>query len=487
MASVDRAVVRRVLNQLAFEAHRDQPGLLGTADVAEPKLLQALMSIGQDPDKRPGRLLEYLRDRAGLLEPRGLAVYAFPHRTFQEYLAACHLTDDGFPDKLAELVLQEPNRWREVTLLAAGKAGRGTAAAIWTLAETLCDRPAPASKEGEEQGYWGALLAAQALLENHCLERRAPRNREKLERVRQWLVGTLDHEALLPVDRAQAGDALAQLGDPRFRADAWYLPDEPFFGFVKIEAGEFCMGSDARKDTLARDEEFPQHRLHLPGYYIARYPVTVAQFQAFVSDSDYGPVDADCLEGLPNHPVVNITWYEALKYCQWLTERLKGWKGTAQPLVGLMREQGWQVTLPSEAEWEKAARGGDGRLYPWGDEFENDRCNSGETGVGRTTAVGCFPSGACPCGCLDMAGNVWEWTRSLWGKDPEERFRYPYKRDKREELRAPDCDPRGLRGGSFLGDRLYVRCAFRLWYSPDFRYRNLGFRVVVLPSPNSEL
>ena len=159
---VDRAVVRRVLNQLAFEAHRDQPELVGTADLAEPKLQQALMSVGQDPDNKPVRLVEYLRDRAGLLEPRGQGIYAFPHRTFQEYLAACHLTDDGFPDTLAELALQEPNRWREVALLAAAKAGRGTAAAIWTLAETLCDKPAPglAKMKNEVIGgrYWQPRL-----------------------------------------------------------------------------------------------------------------------------------------------------------------------------------------------------------------------------------------------------------------------------------------------------------------------------------------
>ena len=270
--------------------------------------------------------MEYLRDRAGLLEPRGQGIYAFPHRTFQEYLAACHLTDDGFPDKLAELALQEPNRWREVALLAAAKAGRGTAAAIWTLAETLCDRRRRRLKEDEERGYWGALLAAQALVENQCLTQIAPRNREKLERIRQWLVRTLEHEALPPVDRAQAGDALAVLGDSRFRADAWLLPDEPLLGFVEVKAGDFLMGSDRKKDQYAQEEEFPQHTLNLPRYYIAKYPVTVGQFQAFVGESGFQPEDPDCLKGLANHPVVNITWYEALKYCQWLTEKLRGWE-----------------------------------------------------------------------------------------------------------------------------------------------------------------
>ena len=158
------------------------------------------------------------------------------------------------PDKLAELALQEPNRWREVALLAAAKAGRGTALAIWTLAETLCDKPAPVAREHEERGYWGALLAAQALVENQCLMQIAPRDLKKLERIRQWLVRTLEHEALPPVDRAQAGDALAVLGDPRFRADAWLLPDEPWLGFVEVDAGDFLMGSDRKQDQYAEEE-----------------------------------------------------------------------------------------------------------------------------------------------------------------------------------------------------------------------------------------
>jgi len=487
---VDRSIVRRVLNRLAYEAHRDQPELVGTADVTETRLIEELTKIGQDPDNRPARLVEYLRDRAGLLEPRGHGVYAFPHRTFQEYLAACHLTDDGFPDHLAELALKEPNRWREVTLLAAAKAGRGTAAAIWTLAETLCEKPMPSAKEAAERGYWGALLAAQALVENQCLAQVAPRNREKLERIRQWLVRTLEDGALLPVDRAQAGDALATLGDSRFQADAWFLPDEPLLGFVEVEAGDFLMGSDRKKDGDAFDHEIPQHTLNLPSYYISKYLVTVGQYQAFVSESGHKPEDADSLKGLFNHPVVNITWYEALKYCHWLTERLQGWKRTPEPLAELIRKQGWQVMLPSEAEWEKAARGSDGRIYPWEGEFKSDRSNSVESGIGRTTAVGSFPSGASPWRCLDMAGNVWEWTRSLWGKDVSQpEFRYPYtdERERRENLKASRDVRRVLRGGSFFNYRQDVRCAYRDWGSPDLRGNDIGFRVVVLPSSYSGL
>ena len=164
-------------------------------------------------------------------------------------------------------------------------------------------------------------------------------------------------------------------------------------------------------------------------------------------------------------------------------ESLRGWSGTPEPLGKLIRQQGWQVTLPSEAEWEKAARGRDGRIFPWEGEFENSRANSGETGIGRTTAVGSFRSGASPCGCLDMAGNVWEWTRGLWGEDVfEPASKYPYKQDEREDVNAPPGVLRVLRGGAFVSDRRFVRCAFRSWNNPDYRFISIGFRVVVLPS-----
>ena len=163
----------------------------------------------------------------------------------------------------------------------------------------------------------------------------------------------------------------------------------------------------------------------LPRYYIARYPVTVAQFQAFVQDSK------DSLRGLSNHPVADVSWYEARKYCAWLTKRLREWKGTPEPLATLLRQESWQVTLLSEAEWEKAARGTEGCIYPWGNGLDPDRANYRDTGINDTTAVGCFPEGVTPYGCLDMAGNVREWTRSLWGE-------YPYPTEAKERAQRED-------------------------------------------------
>jgi len=175
-----------------------------------------------------------------------------------------------------------------------------------------------------------------------------------------------------------------------------------------------------------------------------------------------------------------VTWYDARAYCQWLT--------------GVWREagkidKGEEVRLPSEAEWEKAARGGvssrgEGQgagVYPWGNLWDAEQCNTSESGLGTTSPVGMYPAGASPYGCLDMAGNVWVWTRSLWGRDfnrPD--FKYPYRVEgRRENVGAGGEFLRVLRGGSFDADRTEAGSSSRNRVLPNFRYRNVGFRVCV--------
>ncbi len=229
------------------------------------------------------------------------------------------------------------------------------------------------------------------------------------------------------------------------------------FDWVTVPAGEFLMGSDKKKDKLAYDNETPQHTLHLPEYRIVRVPVTVVQFAQFVqATGSQIPATLD-VQKKANHPVTNVSWHDALVFCRWAG-----------------------VRLPTEAEWEKAARGTDGRIWPWGNaQPNNGLCNFDQT-VGDTTPVGRYPDGKSQYGLLDVAGNVWEWTSNLWGKDvstPE--FGYPYDpKDGRENLSAPDTVLRVLRGGSF-GDVLQdVRCAFRYWDYPDSPGGDVGFRVV---------
>ncbi len=272
--------------------------------------------------------------------------------------------------------------------------------------------------------------------------------------------------------------------EPAFLHELFYLPDEPLLGFVEIPVGPFLMGSDPKKDKRAEDNEQPQHTVNLPRFWMARYTVTVAQYRAFVEDSGYKTTNLDSLRGVDNHPVVWITWHAALAYCQWLTGKLRASPETPELLQSVLRKGG-QATLPSEAEWEKAARGTYGWIYPWGDSFDSKKANTGEGGIGGTSAVRCYAGGASPYGMEDMSGNVWEWTRSLWGKDPSNpKWGYPYRPgdERRENLKAGNDILRVLRGGSWIGSGKHARCAFRHWYVPSVGNSITGFRVVILLS-----
>jgi formylglycine-generating enzyme required for sulfatase activity len=235
--------------------------------------------------------------------------------------------------------------------------------------------------------------------------------------------------------------------------------------WVPIPAGEFTMGAPSE-----------MHRVYLPDYAIARVPITHAQYHRFVQATGRAPPEGWNGQRPPRgkeiHPVVEVSWHDALAYCRWLSEAT-----------------GKSIALPSEAEWEKTARGDqDQREYPWGDPFDATRCNTHESGFGDTTPVGIFPNGASPYGCLDLAGNLWEWTRSLWGQDlAKPAFGYPYDPDdaRRENLEAGDEVMRVLRGGSWRYHRDLARCAYRYWYLPDDRDVNFGFRVVLRSAPVS--
>ncbi|MFZ2852543.1 MAG: SUMF1/EgtB/PvdO family nonheme iron enzyme [Rhodocyclaceae bacterium] len=456
-----RDAIRRELDQLAFEAHRDQVGLLGTADIRQEQLFKALHAVAPQRTEINPRLLEaYLRDRAGLLASHGEGLYQFPHRTFQEYLAACHLTVDHFPDELSRLARSDPNRWREAVLLAAAKVARGTPEAVWSLVESLCPDDPPTDGEASAGDLWGALLAAQALCETGLAEpspQTAARNERKRKRVQRWLLAIVEHGWLPPRDRAIAGQALAMLGDERDLEE-----------LIAIEAGEFIMGDDTD------DDAGPAHCVRLPAFSIGKYPVTNAQYRRFVAATQRKwRSDAADQANRRNHPATGVDWHDALAYCEWLSAE---WRR-----IGRIGPNDY-LTLPSEAEWERAARGCDGRAYPWATEWREDCANTEETGIGETSAVGIFPKGVSEAGCLDMAGNVWEWTRSLWGEDwrkPE--FNYPYRPDdpQREVLEAGDDVWRLARGGSWYLDRELARCAFRLRDHPGVRDNGLGLRVVL--------
>ena len=511
MLKIGKDCLEQVLYTLAFEAHEAQPDLEGTANLPEEKLVAALIRHSQNKDLRPARLIEFLSDRAGLLLPHANQVYTFPHRTFQEYLAACYVTgQEEYPDNIAELARKEPQRWREVVLLAAARVATA-APMIWSLADALCYQDAACGKV-TAQDAWGALLAGQALADTIAPKQVKPRNQPKLDRVRTWLTAILTSQQPLSepfpaVERVLAGNLLAKLGDSRrgvgLREDG--LPD---IIWREVPEGKFVMGSDPggidRAKTLiekievdflkrfytdALERETPHHTVSLSLYRMSRYPVTNAQYKIFVEDGGYtedwkqcwtkkgwnwkqkehvnGPDKRGGEFDLPNHPVVMVSWYEATAFCGWLTKRLRDCGALSSTEV---------IRLPTEAEWEKAARGEDGRIFPWGDEIDPEHANYGDTGLGVTSAVGCFSQGTSPYGCEEMAGNVYEWCQDWYAKDY-------YKSSPLENPMGPDSGSyRVIRGGLWGDIAAGCRSAGRDSSDPGERYDSVGFRLLRTPS-----
>ena len=512
---IGKGPVEKVLHELAFQAHQSQEHLSGSADIPESDLVTALLTIS-DEDIKPKQLIKHLSERAGLLLPHGVGVYSFPHRSFQEYLAACWLsTQDDYPDNIAELACAEPNRWREVLLLAAARFS-DAALMLWSLIEALCYQDVHGGGSDPRQA-WGALLAGQVLLENTDLNKIAPRHQSKVTRIKAWLVAILTEqtpkdEPFPASERALAGNILAQLGDPR-PGVGLHENSMPDVEWCEVPEGSFLMGSHPAKEApekllktfVAQNEqaakipltddnrkilyraflsEQPQHPVKLVKYQISRYPVTNMQYQAFVDGKGYQTHDCWNDEGwqwkeeegidspkyhgseldLANHPVVGVSWYEASAFCSWLTHRLRE--------IGELSE-GQEIRLPTEAEWEKAARGEDGWIYPWGDKgTDPKRANYHETGLGGTSPVGCFPQGKSPYEIEEMAGNAYEWCRDWYAGDY-------YAKSPAENPMGPASGLRRvMRGGNWSNIDVVCRAAFRNVNKPGYRDRYVGFRLL---------
>ena len=241
----------------------------------------------------------------------------------------------------------------------------------------------------------------------------------------------------------------------------------PWDDMVLVPAGEFWMGSD-RTDRMADRDEGPRRQVRLDAFYIARTEVTYRDYQWFLSQlEDVGhagchhkePWKKDHRPELPledlggmDHPILGVDWYDAYAFCSWAGKR-----------------------LPTEAEWEKAARGTDGRIYPWGSEWDPSRANAKgkKDGFAKSAPVGSFPSGTSPYGALDMAGNAWEWVADYY-------HRSAHRKPTSEPGSAPEW---GLfhiiRGGSWINSPEDLRSAERSKRSksaPVIRYLDIGFR-----------
>jgi len=209
-----------------------------------------------------------------------------------------------------------------------------------------------------------------------------------------------------------------------------------------VEGGEFLLGSD-----MGNEDETPQQAMFIDAFNIDIYPVTNAEYKEFVDATGHELPrkweDGTFPEGAADHPVVWVTWHDAQAYADWAGKR-----------------------LPTEMQWEKAARGTDGRVYPWGDTFDAAKCNSRESGVKGTSPVGSYPEGVSPCGAFDMAGNVWEWTAD-W---------YQAYRGSLYELGRYGEQYKVLRGGSWFDGNDMMRTTTRKSFDPNQGFSTIGFR-----------
>ncbi|HRI56393.1 MAG TPA: SUMF1/EgtB/PvdO family nonheme iron enzyme, partial [Anaerolineae bacterium] len=510
----DDIKLRRIIEELAYlvherEAQGRQDGALSRGELLG--LLEKPRYLGNAG--LASEFLDYVDQRAGLLVGHGGVeeqeqpqIYSFPHRTFREYLAGCHMLEGRGMAREYWRRAGEGDFWYLAARYGAEELkynGRNGEKDLLDLAYDLCPAAAPASDAQWRAVLWGGQVAA--LLGPDVIEDDAAKpegGRVFLERLKPRLVDVMRSSPLRPIERAEAGNVLARLGDPRRE-----VLDPLHIEFLDVPAGSFRMGNDD-KSKVWLGTESPQHTYNLAyDYWISRYPITNAQFGAFVQAEGYkkpaywqeakahgywrpgevrrrfvkgsevveewasAPADYGEPFSLSNHPVVGVNWWEALAFTRWLEEQLRA--------AGKL-PSGWQVRLPSEAEWEKAARGADGRDFPWLGKIDPDRVNYGASGIGSTSAVGCFLGGASPYGVEEMSGNVWEWTRSVYDEYP-----YPVEGkalQQREKLAADPSYSRVLRGGSF-GSYVenLLRCAARYYYFPYLGDADLGFRVCASP------
>lgn len=498
---------RHYLTYMAFKVHELLEGQAErqgeTVVIGEDELVDEILkpyfreNLGLDAVAARRRAQEFVAlmvERSGLLYETSGGYRLGDHLTMQEFLAGFYLAEnyaDEDPEGYVVFFRERAGRtwWREVVLLAAGYLGHKPGFQGQKFLRRLVEA---GSKQGRD--LEARALAARGLAQLRMGRKRPDWYGSLAQEFANRLYAVLyaaPAEAAIPL-RQEAGLALGllygypeedDLTDPRFVGPEG-LPE-----FIPIPAGQFWMGSTEEEVTHwqklegndnAKDE-LPRHRVTLRAYAVAKYPTTNAMYARFIAAGGYANPDfweeavatGDWKDGKvntyvegwqdlprywndtrwnnPSQPVVGVNWYEALAYCRWLTATLN---------------DDYEYRLPTEAEWERAARGPEGRAYPWGDDWRAGACNSKEAGLEATSPVGLFPAGVSAEGVVDLAGDVWEWCVDWYG---------PYQSTKPNEK-----EYRVLRGGSWYNDGPPIcRCGSRHWDSPGDRLSGFwGFRCV---------
>lgn len=456
---------KQILQPLALWLHEEDERRSAPLDKVKQVIKGPLDEIGKS-DIDPEKLLLNIRDRSGIFMGYSEKDYGFTHLSFQEYLSAEEIRNRRLFQSL--ISNYDKRWWKEVLLLCLALNNP-------SMIEDFMERVIPTEH----------FLSEISLIIDAI--------KDSIKKPSRPLIDALNNKDLAPQARYHAirimkeigGDKIVETLKRRLKDDDEKLTIEAYEALkylgaaegiekpvikgiserfiapidsaemVLIPTGTFLYGS-RDDDKAARSDEKPQRVIDLSAFYMDVFPVTNERYCRFLNEKRPSKKDLErwidlkssyqkerCRikkdgsrykieKGYEMHPVIYVTWHGASEYASWTDKR-----------------------LPTEQEWEKAARGAEGRIYPWGNRFDKSLCNSFESGEGRTTKVTQYPEGKSPYGCYDMAGNVWEWTDSFYDDEKETNV---------------------LRGGSwdYRGD--FCRCANRYRIYPVDWYFSVGFR-----------
>lgn len=437
------------LASIAFQVHIQAGGEAADeqSDIEELYLIDELSFLHKKNLGWAQQLLQVIKTRAGLLIERLPGQFAFPHQTFQEYLAGVHL---AVQSNFAEQALKWAKRdvvWWQMILFAVEHLVyvQERPLAPLQLISQLCPK-----EQDETISGWRLVWLAGEVILGMGLARVGDSEWGEilLLRVRQRLSRLLDEGQLVVRERAEAGRVLARLGDLRIGVGINLKTSLPDIAWGRVvPAGIYWVGTETNRRNVTVDRAFR----------LAQYPITYAQFQCFLDDV-HDEKDRMIWNGLPedtqqirkahwsyaNHPRETVNWYQAVAFCRWLSQKL-----------------GYIVELPTEIQWEVATQwsqsNNEKKIYPWGVLFEKTKANTIEGGVRQTTPVGMYPAGRNEAlGLYDLSGNVWEWCRKS------------------------GAFSRTVRGGSWRNSSGLARISVRSGYSPDFADDDIGFRIATI-------
>ncbi|WP_155247659.1 SUMF1/EgtB/PvdO family nonheme iron enzyme [Teredinibacter turnerae] len=489
--TVARETVHKALDELAYYAHfsLSEKGELDRENGnITPLLLGKHFFPYFQEHFNQKEVEDYLYNKTGILLNRDSEGYTFLHRTLREFLAARYLERNNNLDLLHDWIQAfeaDPGWWREMLALVVklydrnGRSARSTSvlSQLLPFAQTEMGLQEQAS-QAEADTFAQAVLACAFAESERVFSETSDSSNETKEtpqsfathvwtrpwriRLQQWLLGIMAQQNYAIEFRAEAGRHLGAIGDPRPGTGIITLPTGaklPDIQWADIPAGEIKL-----KDIEDKVFDIPQP------FKLAIYPVTHLQFQTFIDD-DKGYYNRKWWQGFepelteakqatwqePNHPRVDISWYEATAFCRWLTDHYS--------LAGLLPVEGGNIRLPYEWEWQQAACSGDtSRMYPWQGVETSGHCNVGGV-LHRTSAVGLFALGRSDQSVCDMAGNVWEWSANN------------YENPMQSNTLGIDT-AKTVRGGAWGYSASNARVSYRGGDLPGGRGSNLGFRVL---------